>query len=763
MAALTAAHPTLVVGFGSGVQAAVALARRLDDGLDVEDERGVRILLADGTGQRLRGVTLAAAASLAEAAGRLLVELVETPAADVVPALAGVRLLVATDAIELSATVALLRAVQAGAADATVRSALAGRGGIQVRVVIGADDAAAGRSAWMAAWAPAPDSPTSTRRTEARAAAIVVPRNGSSYRLDDESHDVAFAMVLDLLVFEATGDVEGVLRLDARQPPQAWLPAELIDTAASLDEERRRQRFGAWVRRFLEEGGSAPLDGVASPPETAVRARADAAEPHLVVRAWQAEVADLETRACHAAERVGQRHREPAAAAAPDWATQVHTELAHELERTLDGAGETAAQRWRAAAGPALDHDAAWLAGLHLRMRHCGTGPLLATLGRWEQGLADGRAALPAPQPPAQPATALDLGALPALREEAVQRLGADPPLDAGHWMALPFLACGLATVPLWHALAAAVGAPDALLHSPLQQVLHAVVWYPCHDLVAVALGFGLGGFAWVAARRWVRARWELDRDEWRARFDAHLLLAAQHGGQLAHEKHRLAVRVHAARLASADAALHPLRKMARGVQATQRVVQWLARRFEARRPARALAPTWTLSAEVPHLRWALVPPEPADIPGPGEARRSLALTPAEGVPPWATVSVRADEPAAAQAFFLFPLQVWQHWERTVGAGEKGERFPLLPSADRALLAPFQPGRLARGATDREDFVQFVPPGLEQRLRTAAGDDALAHLRPANAPAPRRHVARRPDRLCVLTRLVSAEPEGHAP
>ena len=657
---LTAAHPTVVIGLGDAAGAVYSLAHDLDDGFDLEEERGLRYLVEEGGQQRFGYVRSVSRESLVRGVRLALQDLASPIPSAVVPAEQGQRIIVTCGDHDLKRAGMTITALRDDAEIQELADAYKYRCGVQIRLVIASRQPGKMAKRWI-------DRQADDERL-AQVTAIIVDGTRNGVRLTDHDHWAAVVTTLRTLALEATHDFE---RCDGDSPGlnllngrcRIWQVGELVDGSVTLADERKRQRFAEWVGGFVHH----PRDSGAEVPTLPSLAAAQATRGNLpplpLMARLEVGIDRLRAKANAVGSAVGREQSDPDLALQRTWPQDACSRLRGQLERDLLGGGRAESESWLRDVQDQLNADEDWLKQLHGRLDQCGSEPLIGALqGQLNRGQSVRDAATLAREPHGAPSLGGLEPKLATLQRTLIDTIGERPPTRWAHWMLMPWLAFGMLSTPIWQSLGRQFGPPNTVHHSPFELVAHTLAWYVGAQDQALVLGAVLGLAGWSLVWWLTRRRWRREIAAWREEVVDDIGAAVRtSGGILEFEISDLCHRARLARFEALESGIQRIRLRIADIRRTTKAASWLIRRMEGRRFALPTGDEWQVVAEAAEIRWRLLPPtqdgwhsDAGARPGGGRLRRS----------PWPLVDFKPSEPEAATDFFIHPNKALAYWER---------------------------------------------------------------------------------------------------
>lgn len=728
---ILAAHPTLIVALGDSAAPVLELLRALDDGIDLEPERGLRVLLEEGRGAVFGELVACQRSEMPALIGAMLAELRETACAQVVQAKSGIRLVLVCDESDLAGAVELLSMAWTTAPVRHHCASLADRGGVQVRLVIGCEAAEAAIANWQGMLAVVAKNADSGPGLLPRILPLAVSRKRDHYSLEAPAHVLSMALALRILVTAATQEVEEALGF-AGHAAREWLPTELVDLAKSLEEERRRHRFGVWLEELVNR--PATVTAYSDPPTTALLRQAVGAVPMEMpaLQHLRNECDALTKAAGEIATNLAARATDGALLGEQNWPADVEGQLRTQLTEALEGKGEAAGRKFAMALDGQEHLDKQWIDNLHERLGFCGTAALLAHLEAALATLTSSAERLPQPNRQQVDNGGGLAGALAAEQGRWQREIGPAPP-GFLHWMALPWLAMGAVSAPVWHAAAVEYGPVNPATQSPAVQQLHHTV-----DLVArsdwtVALAALCGLATWAVVSWWQQRRWRQAQLRFAERVAALLVETATRRGELADREQQLAwARAIRVMHRCASSAEHAIQRVQQQIRRSEPVIRWLVRRVQGRRHPVSAGTAWSIDVQTPEVTWLCVPPQAQE--DREEASHEF------GPSPWQHMAAVGGphQPEKVEALLLDPARVLKIWQENGGQQLVGQDHkPEMNAVRGAVALDVKPARLHAASGWSVKVFQMWTQELEGELTRRVSDETAKRLLvPAGAGVP---------------------------
>lgn len=757
--ATVAAHPTLIVALGDAAAPVLELLRALDDGVDLAPERGLRVLLEHGRGSVFGDLVAAERPEMASLVGSLLAELRESACAQVAPATSGLRLVVVCDEGDLRAASDLLAKAWSTQSVRDHCNSLEPRGGVQVRLVIGCEVAGAAIDGWRTL-AEAADLACADGASWPQVLPIAVARKRDHWRLETPAHVLSLALALRILVLAATQDVEEAMSFSGHAARE-WMPAELVDLAKSMDEERRRQRLGVWLEGLISRRATQGQgDGELPTTELLRQAVGSGAVSLQPLQELRGECDALTEGARRIAVDLAASSTDSTRLGDPSWPTEVQQQLHSQLAQVLSGQGEATARRFASALDGQEQLDRNWIDHLHERLGYCGTAALW---GRLDGALAALTQAseqlhkLPAPSVSGEGGLA---SALASEQSHWQREIGPAPP-GFFHWMALPWLAMGAASAPLWRAVAVEYGPVNPAVQTPLVQQLHRAVQFVAHSDWTVGLAALCGLLTWAGVGWWQRRNWRRAQLQFVQKVTALLIDSAIRSGGLADRERQVAwARAVKVMQRCASTAEYAVQRAQQQIRRSEPVIRWLVRRVQGRRHPIKASEKWAIEVETPEVSWHCVPPLVQEVlPVPQHASVTS---------PWQDLAVAGGplHPEKLEALLLNPGQVRKIWEESDGSQlvDQSRSGPATTEGNPSELNYARPARLHAPANWLPKVYQLCTLQLRGELIQRFDEDAVkVMLVPAGAGVPTSVLCSSQslgdDRMIVLQQATLVEAE----
>lgn len=728
---ILAAHPTLLVALGSSAAPVLELLRALDDGIDLEPERGIRVLVEEGRGAVFGEIVACQRSEMPALVGAMLAELREATCAQVVQARSGLRMVLVCDESDLAGALELLSVAWATASVRDHCASLADRGGVQARLVIGCEAAEAAIAKWHDTLAGAASNVHSGSGSLPRILPLAVSRKRDHHRLEASAHVLSMALALRILVTTATEEVEDALGF-AGHAAREWAPAELIDLAKSLEEERRRHRFGVWLEELVHRPAAATA--YVDPPTTALLRQALGAVPMEIpaLQNLRDECDELTKKAREIATNIAASATDGALLGESNWPTDVDEQLRARLTEALAGKGEAAGRKFAIALDSQERLDRQWIDNLHERLGFCGTAALLAHLEAALATLTSSTERLPQPNHQQVDHGSGLAGALAAEQGRWQREIGPAPP-GFLHWMALPWLGMGAVSAPVWHAAAVEYGPVNPATQSPAVQLLHQVVSLVARSDWTVALAALCGLAIWAVVSWWQQRRWRQAQLQFAERVAALMVETATRRGALADREQQLAwARAVRVMQRCASTAEHAIQRAQQQIRRSEPVIRWLVRRVQGRRHPVSAGSAWSIDVQTPEVTWRCVPPQ-VDEDREGASEEF-------GTSPWQHMAAIGGphQPERIEALLLDPARVLKIWQENEGQQFVGQEDRSATSAvGSAIGQDVKPARLHAASGWSVKVLQMWTQELEGEFSRRFGAEMARNLLvPAGAGEP---------------------------
>jgi hypothetical protein len=752
-----AAHPTLIVALGDAAAPVLELLRALDDGVDLAPERGLRVLLEHGRGSVFGDLVAAERPEMAGLVGSLLAELRESACAQVVAATSGLRLVVVCDEGDLRAASDLLARAWATPSVRDHCKSLEPRGGVQVRLVIGCEEAGRAIEGWRTL-AEAADLACAEGAQSPQALPIAVARKRDHRRLETPAHVLSLALVLRVLVLAATQDVEEVLNFSGCAARE-WMAAELVDLAKSMDEERRRQRFGVWLEGLISRRATQGHgDGELPTTELLRQAVGSGAVSLQALQEFRDECDALTEGARRIAVALAASSTDSTRLGDPHWPTEVQQQLHSQLAQVLSGRGEATARKFAAALDDQEQLDRDWIDHLHERLGYCGTAALWGRLDGALAALTQASEQLHTRPPPSAGGEGGLASALASEQSHWQREIGPAPP-GFLHWMALPWLAMGAASAPMWHAVAVEYGPVNPAVQTPLVQQLHRAVQLVAHSDWTVGLAALCGLLTWAAVGWWQRRNWRRAQLQFVQKVTALLVDSAiRRGGPADRERQVAWARAVKVMQRCASTGEYAVQRAQQQVRRSEPVIRWLVRRVQGRRHPIKASEKWSIDVDTPEVSWHCVPPLVQEE---QPVSQHVSVT-----SPWQDLVVAGGplHPEKLEALLLNPGQVREIWEKSDGSlpADQSRNGPAKTERNACELKYARPARLHSPANWLTKVFQLCTQRLQGELVLRFDENSVKDLLAPDSsgePIPVRCSSESlgDDRLVVLQQAILAD------